>query len=174
MLRAAADGDDDALALIVERYTEMVWSIARSFRLAPADAADAAQTTWLRLVEHLDRITGPDRLPGWLATTVRRECLHQLRRSRREQVGLPSMLPDSPPDDQDPVDARLLRSERDLALHRASESIRPRYRQLLRALMASPPPTYAAMSRARDIPIGSIGPSRRRALDTLRLATRRS
>ena len=40
-----------------------------------ADAEDAAQTVWLRLVDQLDRLRDPDALPGWLATTTRRECL---------------------------------------------------------------------------------------------------
>ena len=53
----------------------MVWSIARSFRLDDATAKDVSQTVWLRLVENMHRIDDPERLPGWLATTCRREAL---------------------------------------------------------------------------------------------------
>ena len=37
------------------------------FKLAESDAADVAQTTWLRLLEHIDRIEFPDRVGSWLA-----------------------------------------------------------------------------------------------------------
>ena len=39
---------------------------------------------------------------------------------------------------------------------------------LLRAMMADPEPTYEEVSRALDMPIGSIGPTRQRALACLR------
>jgi len=42
------------------------------------------QTTWLRLVEHIDRLFDPARVGAWLATTTRRECHRVLRQSRRE------------------------------------------------------------------------------------------
>jgi len=44
-----------------------------------ADAQDAAQTVWLNLVGHLDSLRDPAALPGWLATTTRRECGRILR-----------------------------------------------------------------------------------------------
>ena len=40
----------------------MIWAIARGYRLTRSDAADVAQTTWLRFVEHLDRINQTDRV----------------------------------------------------------------------------------------------------------------
>ena len=67
-------GDEAAWAAIVDRFSGLVWSTARSHRLSNADAADVVQLTWLRLVEHLDRINDPERLGAWLATTARREC----------------------------------------------------------------------------------------------------
>src|SRR5438552_2468685 len=81
LVAAAAAGDPHAWDALVERYTALLWSITRSHRLAAADAADVVQTTWLRLVEHLDRISDPERLPGWLATTARREAQRVARRA---------------------------------------------------------------------------------------------
>src|SRR3954449_8811242 len=86
LLGAARLGDESAWNALVAEYANLVWSIARSFRLAPADAHDAVQMTWLRLVGKLDRIKEPERLAGWLATTTRRECLQLLRRSGRERA----------------------------------------------------------------------------------------
>ncbi|MGI5131991.1 RNA polymerase sigma factor [Pseudonocardia sp. CA-107938] len=167
LVSAAAAGDEAAWDALVDAYTGMLWAIARSFRLDQADAGDAVQTTWLRLVENLDRIEDPRRLPGWLATTVRRECLRILRRGGREAPGGEDwsdvLVADTPP-----VDAALLADERDAALWRALQALGERCQQLLRVLMATPPPSYAAVSAALGIPVGSIGPSRGRCLDQLR------
>src|SRR5436190_23324716 len=84
LIRAAARGDQNAWTELVGRFTSLVWATARAHRLSREDAADVAQTTWLRLVENLDRIREPDRLGAWLATTARRESLRVIRRGARE------------------------------------------------------------------------------------------
>src|SRR5215211_7638838 len=71
LVRAAAEGDQAAWNGLVDRYNGLVWSVARSHRLATADASDVVQTTWLRLVENLGRLQDPDRVGAWLATTAR-------------------------------------------------------------------------------------------------------
>ena len=53
------------------------------FKLVESDAADVAQTTWLRLLEHIDRIEYPDRVGSWLAATARNECLRSLAARKR-------------------------------------------------------------------------------------------
>lgn len=167
LLEAAARGDQAAWDALVDRYASLLWSIARAHRLADADAADVVQTTWLKLVENLGRIKDPERLPGWLATTARHECLRQIRRADRER----------PTDDADwrvdpapgeAVDAALLLDERNAALWRALETLSDQCRRLLRVLMATPPPSYAEVADALDMPIGSIGPTRQRCLGRLR------
>lgn len=168
LLRAAAAGDTDAWDVMVDRYNGLLWSIARGFRLDPASAGDVVQTTWLRLVEKLDRIADPECLPGWLATTARRECLRKVRQVQRERPV--DEVPDRQDDTAQDGFTRLAVAERDAALHRAMDLIPVRSQRLLRVLMANPQPTYAAVARALDMPIGSIGPARRRALDHLRRA----
>src|SRR5581483_156008 len=128
----AAGGDEHAWRTIVERFTGLVWATARAHRLATADAADVAQTTWLRLVEHLDRIREPDRLGAWLATTARRESLRHIRLSGRER---PSDAADEfeAPVDEDPL-RDLFLGERDGALWRAFARLSERCQTLLRLL----------------------------------------
>ena len=168
LVRAAAGGDQEALNALVEHYAVLVWSVARGFRLGDADASDVSQTTWLRLVEHLDRLRDPDRVGAWLATTARNESLRILRRSGRQ-------IPASDSNDLEVEDirtpepgARLLDAERDAVLWSAFEQLPDRCRTLLRVLMADPPPSYDEVSAALDMPIGSIGPTRGRCLDRLR------
>jgi RNA polymerase sigma factor (sigma-70 family) len=160
-------GDEAAWAALTDRYTGMLWSVARGMRLSHADAADAVQTTWLRLVESLSGLREPERLGAWLATTVRREALAILRRSLTSRPSGLAAWEDVPSAD-DPLDAALLRRERDAALWHAFCQLSERCQALLRILSADPPPTYAAVAAALDIPIGSIGPTRQRCLGVLR------
>jgi RNA polymerase sigma factor (sigma-70 family) len=167
LLDAARRGEQAAWDALVADYNNLVWSIARSFRLDSADAHDAVQMTWLRLVENLNRINDPERLAGWLATTARRECLQLLRRSGRERPAGDDALLDVP-DPADAVDTALLLDERDSALWRAFRRIGERCQQLLRVLMSSPPPSYQEVSAALDMAVGTIGPARQRCLGQLR------
>lgn len=168
LLRAAESGDARAWDALVERFTNLLWSVARAHRLGPADAADVVQTTWLRLVENLGRIQEPERLPGWLATTARHECLRTLRRSGRELVTVTDDSTFDLADTSAPLDAGLIAEERDAQLWQCFGALPPRCQQLLRVLLADPPPSYAEVSAALDMPIGSIGPTRGRCLERLR------
>ena len=169
LVSRASAGDQEAWNALVDRYASLLWSVCRAHRLSSADAGDVVQTTWLRLVEHLGRIEDPERLPGWLATTARRECLHLLRRSGREQVGFDDDAALEVVDDRsEPLDARLLADERDAVLWSCFERLSERCRTLLRVLMAAEPPAYADVSAALGMPIGSIGPTRGRCLQRLR------
>jgi RNA polymerase sigma factor (sigma-70 family) len=167
-LAAAASGDRASWDHIVDRFTGLVWSVARSYRLSTDDAADVVQTTWLRLLDNLARIEDPQRLGSWLATTARHESLHSLRRSRRETSVDVIEIMSSVPDDRTAVDRELLRSERDSALWELVERMSDGCRRLLRVMIATPPPSYAEIADALDMPVGSIGPTRGRCLAALR------
>ncbi len=151
---------------IIDRFAGLVWATARAHRLAPADAADVAQTTWLRLVENLDRIKDPERLGAWLATTARRECLRHIRLQGREFATGDDALFEAPSEDR--AEQGLITRERDAALRRAFARISERCQALLRLLAAPEPPSYDEIASALGMPIGAIGPTRSRCLDQLR------
>ena len=158
-------GDQAAWVALTERFTNLLWSVARGMHMSSEDAADAVQTTWLRLVERLDDIREPAKVGSWLATAVRRECLAIIR--RRRTVGLPDGW-DAAAESTDPLDAGLLRDERDAELWRAMHNLPARCGNLLRVLITDPPPSYADVAEVLGIPVGSIGPTRRRCLELLR------
>jgi RNA polymerase sigma factor (sigma-70 family) len=167
LVKAAADGDSAAWEALVERFSGLVWSITRAYRLSPADAADVSQTTWLRLVEHLGRLREPERVGSWIATTVKNECLRVQRLAGR-QVPSEDIKLETPPPDLPGADSALLTLERDAALWRAFSALSERCQALLRLLIADPPLSYEEVARILDMPIGSIGPTRQRCLDRLR------
>jgi RNA polymerase sigma factor (sigma-70 family) len=166
LVRRAAAGDRAAWESLVARYERLVWGVARSHRLGEADAADVCQTTWMRLLEHLDDLRNPDALSGWLATTARHECLrvlrHQSRQIPTEQDAIPEAIVPSD------LDAALLASEKDAALWTAFSKLSGRCQALLRLLAGDPPTSYDDISQALGMPVGSIGPTRGRCLGSLR------
>jgi len=168
LLARAAAGDAEAWESLVERHVGLLWSTARGYGLSNSDAADAVQVAWLRLVEHVDHIRDPDRVGAWLATTVRRECLNRLRQTRREQVSDTGHDIAEQVDADSDVEAHVLRAECRAELVHALQLLPPRQRLLLRLLSSIPTPTYEEVSAALNMPIGSIGPTRARALRRLR------
>ncbi|HEY7147443.1 MAG TPA: sigma-70 family RNA polymerase sigma factor, partial [Streptosporangiaceae bacterium] len=95
LVSRASSGDQAAWDQLVERYAPLVWSICRRHQLDRADADDVGQGVWLRLVEHLPAIREPAALPGWLATTTRRECLRVLRAGQRRDQHESPLPPDA-------------------------------------------------------------------------------
>jgi RNA polymerase sigma factor (sigma-70 family) len=159
----------------VARFSNLVWAVARAHRLGNADAADVYQTTWLRLAEHIGRIEQPDRVGAWLATAARRECLQSLRMSAKSAPTDDMDRLDITPAVGNPTEEAVLAAEteredaaRAAAMWRAFERLSGRCRELLRILMASPPPSYAEVAAALELPLGSIGPTRARCLQRLR------
>ncbi|WP_203841147.1 RNA polymerase sigma factor [Winogradskya humida] len=152
---------------VVKAYESLVWWTVRSFRLSEADAEDAVQNTWLRLLEHLPDIRDPQRLGGWLTTVARRECLRLLRTGRREIVGLPQEQ--DAPDERAPQPERVaVENTMNELLWRHVDELPAPAGSLLKVLSGSRAPGYAEFARTVDMPIGSIGPTRMRTLRKLR------
>ena len=168
LVTRARKGDQQAWDALVERYSPLIWSICRHYRLSRADAEDVGQRTWLQFVHHLDAIRDPAALPGWLTTTTRRECNRAVRAARGPQAA--GQLPDDNLPDKQTTTAEheLLAAERHAALHEALTCLSPARRQLMALLIQDPPVPYAEISARLGIPVSSIGPTRRRCLEQLR------
>lgn len=168
LVRRAAGGDERAWNTLVDRFDGTVRAIARAHRLSGSDAADVAQTTWLRLVEKLPQLDSPERVGAWLATTARNECLRVLRARRRMvPAGHDEDFRAEEADDRD-VEAELIAGERERAVRDALHTLPARQRALLRLIASEPAPSYDEISAALGMPVGSIGPTRQRALARLR------
>lgn len=168
LVAAAREGDQAAWDDIVARFTSLLWSVARSYRLEPNAAADAVQGTWLRLVESLNSLHDPEALPGWLLTTARRQSIRLVRSKVRDIPVDDIDLLDPEPLGSPPLDSALLLDERDAALWQAFCRLGERCQRLLRVLMAPECPPYAEVATRLGMPVGSIGPTRGRCLGRLR------
>jgi RNA polymerase sigma factor (sigma-70 family) len=176
LVQAAREGDPSAWTAIVQRYGELIRSVARRYRLAPADIDDVSQFVWLKLFDHIDRIREPRALPGWIATTAANACLSVVKSqfraiptdpvtlSQRDEATWPLTMAH---ESSEPT-AVLLRREDWQFLYEGLDELPPEQRDLLILLVADPPLSYQQISEQIGRPIGSIGPTRARTLERLR------
>ncbi|QYJ02983.1 sigma-70 family RNA polymerase sigma factor [Nocardioides panacisoli] len=160
LLEACRAGDAAAWDQVVERYQRLIYSVALRNGLSGDDAADITQTTFVELVDALDRFRDDDKLASWLMTVARRQAWQLRTRLRRVQ---PS---DSLPEEsEDPFsDWGTLTT-----LHDALAELGGKCRDLLHALYFDPDePSYAEIADRMGRSIGSIGPLRGRCLLRLR------
>jgi len=168
LVKASLDRDEQAWQELVRRFAGLVCFVIRHYRMSAADTQDVSQMVWLRLVEHLGAIREPAALPGWLTTATRHECERYLRVNGRSVAMDPTIMREVDRAGGPDVDELLLAAERRRALLDGLAELAPPHRQLLMMLTADPPYSYAEISRALDIAVGSIGPTRRRVLEKLR------
>jgi RNA polymerase sigma factor (sigma-70 family) len=167
LVARALEGDSCSWERLVERFLPLMLSVVRRHRLQDAEAEDVAQTVWLRLVEHLGAIREPRALPGWIVTTTRNECLHVIR-GRRLVPSADLDTRERPDDTAGGPEGDLLEGERHEALLVALAELPERQRGLLLLLIEDPPLPYEEIARRLGMPIGSIGPTRARALTRIR------
>ena len=164
----ARGGDERAWAALVERYAPLIWSLCRRYRLDTTDTADVGQNVWPPLAHQLGKIrvrprsragrhhnpVGMPTRPGQSAGAAR--CT--ARAGRRHHPGRPGRN-----DRAGPAGGRATRGVREAFTH-----LSPRDQQLIALLIEDPPAPYAQISARLGIPVGSIGPNRRRCLEKLR------
>lgn len=168
LVGCAADGEQWAWQDLVSRFGGMIASVGWRYGLGMADVNELQQTTWLRLVENIDRIRQPERVGGWLATTARRESLQILRRAGRYETGADTLLAMLPNVDEQDPDAGPLAEEQAVAVRAAWGRLKPRCQELLSLLITDEAKAYRELSALLNMPVGSIGPTRARCLEHLR------
>jgi RNA polymerase sigma factor (sigma-70 family) len=167
LVKRAQSGERAAWDELVERLARLVWSVTLGFDLSPADSEDVVQIVWMRLAENLERLRDPGGVKSWVATTARRESITLLRqRARVTPVDLDE-LPE--PASAPPADEPVLERARDRAVWFAFGQLPQRCRHLLHLVVADRTASYETLAAALEMPIGSIGPTRQRCLERLRV-----
>src|ERR1700759_5442731 len=140
LVARAKDGDRQAWDALVERYAPLIWAICRRHRLSQGDADDVAESVWLRLVDQLDKVRDPAALPGWLATTARRECLRVLYMSHGPNASMYAKDVETLPDERlGLAEQGLLAAERQAALRGAFAPLPRCGPPAVSLLLAGPP-----------------------------------
>lgn len=165
LLAGLVAGDPQAWRIAIGRYRRLVNLSVRRVVTDPADVDEAIQRTWLALWRHAGAVRDAGRLPGWLSVTARREALSLVRRRRRELLveDFGCLDVGSFPD----ASVLVEQAERAKYLRQAVDRLPDKQRRLIRALLADRS-SYDQLAADLQIPRGSIGPTRARALRTLR------
>src|SRR3954447_194016 len=160
--------DSSAWNELVDRLGNLVWSITRSYGIPPHDAVDISQVTWLQLARRLDRITDPERLGLWLATTTRRQCMTYLSRMAGPRRAEPYETLEARPSATASTEDAVLEREQSRQLWDAVNRLPDGCRALIRLFLCDPEPSYAEVAVALDMPVNSVGPRRQRCLKRLK------
>jgi RNA polymerase sigma factor (sigma-70 family) len=168
LLDAARGGSEEALGQITAELSPMLWHVARATGLGADDAEDVVQTAWERLLSHLADIRVPQALIGWLVVTTRHEAW-RIRSSGRRQRPADQEWLTALPDHAAGIEEQILLDEQQRALWRAVGRLSAQCQELLRIVAFIPRPDYQSVSAALGMPVGSIGPTRGRCLDKIRV-----
>jgi RNA polymerase sigma factor (sigma-70 family) len=175
LVEGARDGDSDAWQQLVATHQAVLCRIARGFRLGDSDVADVVQTTWVRCLEHLDDLRQPELFTAWLCTMCRRESLRVARGKWRQvlecSLDAASSLAVLTDPDSGPAELAV-QSDDQARLREAIADLPPRQRAVLNEFLRDDGEAYALRSRRLGIPHGSLGPTRRRAMNVLRQDSR--
>ncbi|GAA2822988.1 sigma-70 family RNA polymerase sigma factor [Kribbella solani] len=168
LLRRALASDWSAWKELEARYGHLLTHAARGVGLSHSDAGDVAQLTWLRLWQHGRQIRDPECLPAWLAATARREGLRFAISRKRYLLYADPTAEHSDGLRMAVLDIYPVDGEYEPSTEQALRRLPTRYQRLIRALMSDSCPSYTEIAEALNLPIGSIGPMRMRALQMLR------
>lgn len=169
LLERIAAGDAGAVDAVVQRYSGLVWSIARRLCRSADDAEDAVQEVFIEVWKHAGRF---DPAAGsettFIATITRRRTIDRLRRiGRRPQLeALPSTeLPDA--DDGAAAFEELAVKDEAERVKRHLEELRPEQREVLE-LSIYKGLSHREIADQLDLPLGTVKTHVRRSLIRIR------
>lgn len=166
LLERIASGDRKAVALCIERYSGLVWSLARRFIPNEADAEEAVQDVFIELWANAKRFDAEKAGEATFVSLVARRRL--IDRARREQRA---------PDSQPLADVEhLLSRDGHIAIEASAESRRvmkvieamnPEQKQVVR-MSTWLGMTHQAIADQTNLPLGTVKSHLRRGLSRIR------
>jgi len=165
-------GDAEAWEALITRYRRLIYSVPVRFGFSTADAADVFQAVCLKLIEHLHEVKDETKVSAWLITTTTRQCIH-IKALKRREGGTDEEF-EEPPDPAENLEEVSIMVEQQHTVREAVEQLSGRCRNLIEMLYFDVRSlSYDEISQAMGMPVASIGPTRARCLDKLRIILRR-
>jgi RNA polymerase sigma-70 factor (ECF subfamily) len=84
LVRRSARGDEQAFAVLVNRYKGMLYSMALRLLRDPGRAEDAAQESFIKAYAALPGFRGQAKFSSWLYRICHNTCISQMRKRRPE------------------------------------------------------------------------------------------
>lgn len=123
-----ARGDRDALETLVRRYIRAIHAVAASYLSEPADVEDAAQETFLRVLDGFGRYDPARPFAPWLYQIARNVARNRLRSAARLTTLEESMRDTSRADPAEAAERSDVRRRVDAAIARLPEQRRTAFR----------------------------------------------
>lgn len=161
-------GDRLAWNQLLERYERLIYAVPRRCGLSAEDAADVFQDVLHAFLKGLPRIRDAEALPAWFLNTAFRFTMRRRRANQRmvrpATTSFWDHLPDPAPD---PVEV-LSTVETAAEVYEAVARLQAPCRRFLSALfLEDPGATYRQVAERLRMPVGSLGPTRKRCLNQL-------
>lgn len=170
LIRNCISGDEAAWKLFFELYGRLIYTIPARFGFSSPDCDEIFQEASLEIVSRLSSVQQPERLQAWIVTITRRTCIRRFRqKTDKNTIGLDEWEPAEDSVMDEGVLSRLQLAEERILLHRAMGELDLKCQLLLTELFLSDEElSYAEIGEKLNIPVGSIGPTRKRCIDALR------
>ncbi len=164
LVAACLRRDEDAWREIWQRYGPLVKAVARRTGCDSEEAKDVLQRVGLIAIQGLERLQDRAKLAGWLAGVARFQSMEVLRQRRPgEQVYESTAVVAQHIEDD------IAQNQQMVIVRRSMLQLGDRCRRLISSLdLGDEPTTYAEFARAEGLSATSIGPIRRRCLNSLR------
>jgi RNA polymerase sigma factor (sigma-70 family) len=168
LLLSARAGKPESLEQIVTELTPVLWHVVRAHGLDREPAEDVIQHTWLTFLHRLDEIREPLALTAWLVTTARCEAW-RVQAAQHAETPVESGAMIETPDPLPTSEESVLLGERQSAVWQAVHRLSPSCQMLLRIVAFVHRPDYNEVASALGTARGSVGPTRGRCLEKLRI-----
>ena len=152
-----------------------MYSTCLRMGLRSEDAEDVVQDVCVILIDHLADLRDVAKLSSWLISTTKREVW---RFQRRKGLKLASELGDGEwamesatgihTQSAESPEVEMLALEEQQIVRTGLEQLPDRCRRLLVCSIVQTRPSYAEVAEEFSLPVGSIGPTRARCLQSLR------
>ena len=82
---AILKGDASAFAVLVERYKDLVYTLALRMMKHKEEAEEAAQDTFIKVYKSLNKFKGDSKFSTWIYRVAYNTCLDRLKKNKRQQ-----------------------------------------------------------------------------------------
>lgn len=84
-IEAILNGDANAFTVLVDRYKDLVYTLALRMMKHTEEAEEAAQDTFIKAYKSLSKFKGDSKFSTWIYRVAYNTCLDRLKKNKRQQ-----------------------------------------------------------------------------------------